>query len=184
MADPKDNLVLTSPTTLEWCGKIYQCRTGHGGIRSDKVEGDYATPIGIFPLRQVLYRPDRIRPFPCALQMVSLTPIDGWCDDPTDPFYNCLIKIPYPSHHEVLWREDNVYDILLVVGYNDSPSIPPKGSAIFIHLMNEAQTPTEGCIALSRKDIIDILSEISPSTQLIVPEYLDQTLTHFVSKQL
>jgi L,D-peptidoglycan transpeptidase YkuD (ErfK/YbiS/YcfS/YnhG family) len=128
-------------------------------------------------LRQVFFRPDRIRPFASNLPMVSLTSADGWCDDPTDSSYNRLIKIPYLANHEILWRKDHVYDILIVVGYNDSPPIPPKGSAIFIHIMNDNQTPTEGCIALSRGDLIEILSEITPTTQLIVPPHLEQIIS-------
>jgi L,D-peptidoglycan transpeptidase YkuD (ErfK/YbiS/YcfS/YnhG family) len=171
-----NKIILLSPTTLEFNGVIYECRTGRGGIRSKKVEGDGATPMGIFPLRTVFYRPDRTRHFATDLPLSSLTPIDGWCDDPTDPAYNCLIKTPYPASHEILWRQDHVYDILIVVGYNDSPPIPPKGSAIFIHLMNERETPTDGCIALSRGDLIDILAEISPSTELEIPQHLEEAI--------
>jgi L,D-peptidoglycan transpeptidase YkuD (ErfK/YbiS/YcfS/YnhG family) len=177
-----ESLTLTSPTTLEWCEKTYDCRTGRGGIRTKKVEGDGATPIGIFPIRQVLYRPDRIRPFACDLQTVSLTPVDGWCDDPTDPHYNRLIRTPYPTSHEVLWREDHVYDIILVVGYNDKPVVSPKGSAIFIHIMNESQTPTDGCISMARADLIDLLGEITPTTQLVVPEHLENCISPIKSQ--
>jgi len=138
----------------------------------------------VFPLRQVLYRPDRIRPFASNLPIVSLTPIDGWCDDPTDPSYNRLIKTPYVASHEILWRPDHVYDIVIVVGYNDSPPIPPRGSAIFIHLMNDDQTPTAGCITLSRGDLIDILGEINSSTQLVIPLHLDQTVSPLFSHPL
>jgi L,D-peptidoglycan transpeptidase YkuD (ErfK/YbiS/YcfS/YnhG family) len=88
-----------------------------------------------------------------------------------------MVKLPYPASHEVLWRKDHIYDIIIVVGYNDAPPIPPKGSAIFIHFMNENQTPTEGCIALSREDLIDMLAELSPSSQLIVPDHLDQPIS-------
>lgn len=174
-------VTLLSPTALECHGKIYECRTGRGGIRTKKVEGDSATPTGVFPLRQVFYRPDRIRPFACDLPMVSMTPVDGWCDDPTDHSYNRLIKIPYPASHEILWREDHVYDILIVVGYNDTPAVPAKGSAIFIHLMNGNRTPTAGCIALSRKDMIDLLSELGPASCLIVPAHLDGPVSPLVS---
>lgn len=184
MALPGEKIILLSSTILECNGKIYGCRTGRGGIRVKKVEGDGATPTGIFPLRQVLYRPDRIRPFVCDLSMMSLTPADGWCDDPTDPLYNRLIKLPYPGHHEILWREDHVYDILIVVGYNDAPAVPAKGSAIFIHLMDEKETPTAGCIALSREDMINLLSEISPATQLVVPVHLDEPVSALLSTPL
>ena len=169
----QDTLLLTSATTLEWNGKVFKCRTGRGGIKAKKVEGDGATPIGDFPLRRLFYRPDRTRPFACDLKAISLTPVDGWCDDPTDPSYNTFIRTPYPASHERLWREDHVYDFIIVVGYNDEPVTAPKGSAIFIHLMNEKQTPTEGCIALSRRDFIEILSDLSPTTKLVVPARLE-----------
>jgi len=169
MMSSGENITLQSLTTLECKGRIYECRTGRGGIRIKKVEGDGATPTGHFNLRKVLYRPDRVRPFVTDLPIMSLTPVDGWCDDPTDPAYNTLVKLPYPASHEVLWRKDHVYDILIVVGYNDAPPIPPKGSAIFIHLMNENKTPTDGCIALSREDLIDLLADLSTNTQVIIP---------------
>jgi L,D-peptidoglycan transpeptidase YkuD (ErfK/YbiS/YcfS/YnhG family) len=182
MIQPREKITLLSATTLECNGLIYECRTGRGGIHSNKVEGDGATPTGTYPLRKVFYRPDRIRPFACDLPMSSLTPIDGWCDDPTDPNYNCLVKTPYPASHEQLWRKDHVYDILIVVGYNDAPAIPPKGSAIFIHLINEDKTPTAGCIALSRGDLIEILGELTPTTGLFIPDYLDEAKPrHFSS---
>jgi len=174
-------VTLLSPTSLECNGKVYECRTGRGGIRIKKVEGDGATPTGSFPLRQVFYRPDRIRPFACDLPMTSLTPVDGWCDDPTYPAYNRLVKIPCPASHEILWREDHTYDIFIVVGYNDAPAIPTKGSAIFIHLMNEKRTPTAGCVALSRKDMIDLLGELTPPSCLIVPAHLDGLVSSFIS---
>lgn len=173
----EDTLTLTSPTTLEWLDKTYNCRTGRGGIRKKKVEGDGATPIGSFAIRQVFYRPDRIRPFACELETVSLTPEDGWCDDPTDPLYNRLVRLPFHASHENLWREDHVYDLILVVGYNDDPVVSPKGSAIFIHLLNDEQTPTEGCIAMERGDLIDLLGEITPSTRLVIPEHLENTIS-------
>jgi len=179
----KEQIVLTSLTTLEWNSRIYDCCTGKGGVRTKKVEGDGATPAGTFPLRQVLYRPDRIHPFACDLSMVSLSPDDGWCDDPTNSAYNCLIKRPYPGHHEALWREDNIYDIILVIGYNDSPPVAPKGSAIFIHIMNEQATPTDGCIALSRGDLMDILEELSPTTHLMIPDNLDETTASSLTQE-
>lgn len=177
MLSLEKQLILTSSTTLTWGDKTYECRTGWGGIRQKKVEGDGATPIGTFPLRNVLYRPDRIRPFVSSLPITSLSPADGWCDDPTDAAYNRLIKLPYQGHHEILWREDHVYDIIIVVGYNDTPPIPAKGSAIFIHLMNEGKTPTEGCIALFRKDFIEILSDLTPTTELIIPNHLEYSVS-------
>lgn len=163
------DLTLTSPTTLIWHRKTYNCVSGQGGIQQDKKEGDGATPVGNFPLRRVFYRADRVKPFPCALPLTAISSDDGWVDDPLDPLYNQFVKLPYPGClDEKLWREDSVYDIIVVVGYNDDPVIPHKGSAIFIHIIRPEKTPTAGCIALAKEDLISILSEVTSSTQLCV----------------
>lgn len=170
-------LTLCSPTLLEWGGESYSCQIGRTGVRLDKQEGDGATPVGTFPLRQILYRPDHVRDFTSPLPMTPITPTSGWCDDPADPLYNQLVTLPYPGRHEKLWRGDHVYDIIIVVGYNDNPVIPYRGSAIFIHLLSASETPTDGCIALYRKDLINIIRQIDPTTHLTIPSYLDQSLS-------
>jgi L,D-peptidoglycan transpeptidase YkuD (ErfK/YbiS/YcfS/YnhG family) len=174
----KRYLTLCSPTLLEWNGESYPCQIGKAGVRLDKQEGDGATPAGTFPLRQILYRPDRVRgDFTASLPLAAITPSTGWCDDPADPLYNQLVTLPYPGRHEELWREDPIYDIIIVVGYNDDPVIPHKGSAIFIHLLSAMEMPTAGCIALYRKDLINIIKQIDSATYLTVPSYLDQSLS-------
>jgi len=115
--------------------------------------------------------------FTTSLPVTAITPSTGWCDDPADPLYNQLVTLPYPGRHEKLWREDHVYDIIIVVGYNDDPAIPYKGSAIFIHLLSAMETPTAGCIAFYRKDLINIIKQIDSTTYLTVPSYLDQSLS-------
>ncbi|KAF0979471.1 hypothetical protein FDP41_001814 [Naegleria fowleri] len=89
----------------------------------------------------------------------------GWCDDMFDEMhYNRLVRLPIPSSHEKLWRDDDLYDIVLVLGYNDNPVILGKGSAIFMHITNGG--PTSGCIALSREDLFEILTQITPYTTI------------------
>ena len=53
--------------------------------------------------------------------------------------------------HEKLWREDNAYDIIIVISHNDKPTIKNKGSAIFIHCSFSDNRKTAGCIALKRR---------------------------------
>lgn len=173
MGGQNNKITLTSPTTLEWLGKTYPCQSGRGGICRQKVEGDGATPAGTFPLRQVFYRPDHFSSFPVGLPLTPLNPVDGWCDDPDDPLYNHFVTLPYPGRHEILWRPDHVYDIVIVVGYNDSPVIPHKGSAIFIHLINDQKGPTEGCISLYQSDLLEIMRDINLETRLFIPATLD-----------
>jgi len=125
------------------------CVLGRGGISHFKREGDGATPAARLHPRAVLYRADRFpRPF-TALPLTAITPNDGWCDDPADRNYNRPVSLPYPGRHERLWREDHLYDLLVVLDWNLEPAIKGRGSAIFLHLANPGGAPTEGCIAVA-----------------------------------
>jgi len=93
---------------------------------------------------------------------------DGWSDDPLDRNYNRLTKLPSRSSAEGLKRDDNLYDLVLVLDHNDRPRIKGKGSAIFVHLSRAGYTPTEGCIALSRRDLYAVLAEIRRGTDILV----------------
>ncbi len=148
----------------------WRCAIGRGGIKRFKREGDGATPAGRWPLRGVFFRRDRIPTPETELLMEALEPDDGWCDDPADAHYNCLVKRPYGSRNERLWRMDNLYDILVVIGYNDSPARPGKGSAIFMHLAKSNYAPTEGCVSLTYPDLLEVLSLVEPETRLLIKE--------------
>lgn len=149
-------------------GKAYNCAIGRSGGRpsAQKTEGDGATPIGRWPIKRVFFRPDRTAPPQTTLPLVPLRPHDGWCDAPFDALYNRPVSLPYPASHERLWREDHVYDVIVELGHNDDPVVPERGSAVFIHIAKPDFTPTEGCIALNRDDLLDILSNMSDETQL------------------
>jgi L,D-peptidoglycan transpeptidase YkuD (ErfK/YbiS/YcfS/YnhG family) len=145
-----------------------RCALGRNGITRDKVEGDGCTPAGSFPVRRLFYRPDRVRGFDCRLPMQPLARDDGWCDDPDDMAYNRLITRPYRGRHEELWREDALYDLVLVIGHNDDPVIPGKGSAVFLHLAQPDYAPTDGCIAFARVDFLALLQAMDPSTRIVI----------------
>ena len=131
----------------------WRCALGRGGISPQKQEGDGATPVGLLPLRRVFYRADRVAPPTCRVPVEPLAPEDGWCDDPTDRAYNQRVRLPYDARHEHLWREDAVYDLVGVLGWNDAPVVRGRGSAIFLHLAKPGLAPTEGCIALPERDL-------------------------------
>lgn len=146
---------------LTFQGHAYTCAIGKGGFKSDKVEGDGATPIGCYPLRRVLYRADRLNAPETVLNTQAIQPDDGWCDDPASPHYNQPVKLPFAASHEQLYRTDHIYDIIVVLGHNDDPPHPGQGSAVFFHLARENYQPTEGCVAISLPDMLDILTKIS-----------------------
>jgi L,D-peptidoglycan transpeptidase YkuD (ErfK/YbiS/YcfS/YnhG family) len=138
--------------------ETYRTALGRGGVRAGKREGDGATPAGLLPLRTVLYRPDRLPPPACAVPVQPLAPHDGWCDDPTHPAYNRLVRLPVNASAEALWRDDAVYDIIGVLGWNDDPVRPGQGSAIFLHLARPNYALTEGCVALALDDLRRVLA--------------------------
>ena len=85
----------------------------------------------------------------------------AWSDDPKSNDYNKLINIGY-DHKERLYRNDHIYDLILVVNYNIEPTIPHKGSAIFIHISKKDYSSTQGCIGLSQEDFTEILLTLKP----------------------
>lgn len=155
---------------LVWVGGRVRCALGRGGVRADKREGDGATPVGRFELRRVLWRADRLeRPPATGLPTQPIAPDDGWCDAPGDPAYNRPVKRPYPASHEALWRDDHVYDLVVVMGHNDDPVVPGAGSAVFLHVARPGWTPTEGCVALALDDLLRVLEGCGPGSALTVP---------------
>lgn len=147
----------------------FMCALGRGGVRLTKREGDGATPIGRFPLRRCFYRPDRESAPETRLPVVPIGKNDGWGDDPADPDgYNRAITLPRSGGHERMWREDALYDLVLVPGHNDDPPIPGAGSAIFIHVARAGYPPTEGCVALAPEALRAILGLCGPGSALTV----------------
>lgn len=163
------DIFVGADATARWLDCRVRCALGRSGITTGKREGDGATPAGRFPLREVFYRPDRLRPPPgCRLPVVAIDPGLGWCDDPADAAYNRPVRLPFAPSHEQLWRDDGLYDLLAVLGYNDDPVIPGRGSAIFLHVARPDFAPTEGCVALALADLIALLDRCRPGDVLSI----------------
>jgi len=146
----------------------YRCAIGKGGFAADKKEGDGATPLGFFPMRECWYRADRMNTPVTKLPLKIIHPDDGWCDDPKSPDYNRHVKLPFAPSHEKLWRDDGVYDLIVPLGYNDDPVVPGRGSAIFMHIAKPNYLPTEGCVALAKNDLLDLLPQLDAQTLVII----------------
>jgi L,D-peptidoglycan transpeptidase YkuD (ErfK/YbiS/YcfS/YnhG family) len=142
-----------------WGGRRLRCAVGWAGIVGDKREGDGASPAGLWPMREVLFRRDRLGPIETALPVRALAPADGWCDDPADPAYNRRVRLPCAARAERLWRIDRLYDIVVPLGFNDDPVVPGAGSAIFLHVADPDFAATEGCVALALGDLLQLLGE-------------------------
>ncbi|MBK1696901.1 L,D-transpeptidase family protein [Rhodovibrio salinarum] len=164
--------VIVEPTAQGWQvrlpdGRAFACAVGRGGVGTKRGEGDGMTPVGRWPVRRVLYRPDRIAPPSTSLPISAIDPTDGWCDDPNDPaHYNRPVTKPYPGSHEDMWRDDPLYDLLVILGFNDDPPVAGAGSAIFLHVARPGLAPTEGCVALPREALHIVISALTPASRL------------------
>lgn len=150
---------------IELNERTVRCALGKAGViaAADKREGDNRSPLGVWAIREVLYRPDVYPTGPTtALPVAAMAPDDGWCDAPGDPAYNRPVKLPYPASAERLWRDDAVYDLVGILAHNDDPPVPGMGSAIFLHLAREDYSGTEGCVALAREDLEALLAIAKP----------------------
>lgn len=168
MQNTHPTLRVTGPRTLLFQNHAYACAVGENGFTDSPREGDKATPLGTYYLRECWYRPDRVQRPATQLPVREITPGDGWCDAPDHPAYNTHVKLPFPASHEVLWREDNIYDIMIPIGFNDLPVTPGLGSAIMFHLARPGYTPTLGCVAVGLKDMLTLLPHLSAQTQIAI----------------
>lgn len=151
---------------------VYRCAIGKNGLvnADEKREGDHQTPRGSYSLRACYYRADRLaEPPKTALPLVEIRETMGWCDDPAHPRYNQLVRLPFDASHENLWREDDCYDLIVPIGYNDEPIVAGRGSAIFMHIAKPDYSGTEGCVALSKADLLEVLSKITPESYIHIP---------------
>lgn len=137
-----------------------KCALGKRGIGYKRKEGDLITPQGEYKIKYILYRKDRVKKIKTKLKKVVIKKNMGWCDDPKSYKYNKLIKLPYNYGYEKLFRQDNIYDIILVLNYNMNPIIKNKGSAIFVHVAKNKFKKTKGCIAIKKNHLLKILREL------------------------
>ena len=150
-------------------GRTFHCALGKAGRRAQKREGDGATPRGTFRLEWVYYRPDRCPRPRTGLAVKPLASADGWCDAPADRNYNRPVCHPYPASAEDMWRPDGLYDVVVVLDCNRRPRVRGRGSAIFMHVARPGFTPTEGCIALRRPDLLRVLATLKTGARILIP---------------
>lgn len=149
---------------------VLRCAIGRGGIVRAKREGDGGTPVGAFAARRGLYRPDRLARPAGAIPFAAIDPDHGWCDDPGHPAYNRPVRLPFAAGHERLWRDDGLYDLVVVLGHNDDPVVPGAGSAIFLHVAAPGYTPTAGCVALSHDDLLAVVADWTAADRVVVED--------------
>ena len=142
----------------------FRCCIGKRGINTNKNEGDYSTPKGLFGLKKLYFRKDRVGIPSCKIYKKVIKKDMAWCDDVKHKKYNEEIKTRNKSLKESLYRKDHKYDYIISINHNKQ-KIPGKGSAIFIHLTNNYK-PTAGCVALKKKDFVILLKLIDNNTKI------------------
>ena len=146
-------IIINKSGRLKYKDLIFKCAIGKAGIGGKEKEGDKITPKGVYKIVNIYHRKDRIKKLSSKFKLIEITKDMGWCDDPKSKKYNQLIKLPTNYSHEKLYRNDHIYDLLLVLNYNMKPIIKNKGSAIFIHVTKKNYQATQGCVALKKKTL-------------------------------
>ena len=146
---------------------LFDCCVGKGGISYKKIEGDKKTPKGLYNIGELYFRKDKVKKFFTKLKCKEIKKNMGWCDDILNKKYNKMIKIKKNIKHEKLYRGDNKYDLLIPIKYNFKKPKKGLGSCIFIHLTQNYK-PTNGCIALKKKDFLIMLKLIDKRTKILI----------------
>jgi L,D-peptidoglycan transpeptidase YkuD (ErfK/YbiS/YcfS/YnhG family) len=153
---------------LDWGAGARRCAIGPGGIAVKGGEGDGITPIGRWRVREIFYRADRIARPDVKLPLRAIRPEDGWCDAPDDADYNRLVTLPTRASAEQMWRDDGLYDLVAVLGFNDDPVVPCKVSAILLHLARPDYSTKHGCVALAFADALAALEQLQSGDAVVI----------------
>ena len=143
-----------------------KCSIGYNGLSSNKFEGDGCTPIGHFTITKILYRPDKINDCEFILDSEVIKKLDGWCDDINSDLYNQKIEFPFGPSAEHLYRNDDLYDLVCIIDYNLNPIIRGKGSAIFLHIASDDFSPTQGCVAIKKDELLQIATKLDKNSTI------------------
>ena len=158
--------VLVNKNFLTYKDYKVKCAIGKRGIGKKRREGDLITPKGLFKIKKVYFRKDKVRGLKTKFSMRAITKNMGWCNDPKSNKYNKLIKYPFAFNAEKLFRNDNIYDIVIVLNFNSRPVKKNKGSAIFLHVAKRKYKPTEGCVAIKKNELKKLLKLITFQTRI------------------
>ena len=159
-------IIIKNKHTLLFNEFKFKCCVGKKGFTKNKLEGDKKTPIGYFSIENLYYRDDKVEKPETNLKVIKIKKDMAWCDDiNNEKLYNKITKVNHKINSEKLFRNDYKYDYFIPIRYNwENPKIP-KGSAIFLHLTKNYK-PTNGCIALLKKDFLILLKLIKKNTKI------------------
>lgn len=176
----------------EWNDKWETIKTikpvyiGEKGITQNKEEGDKKTPLGLFKLGPAFGTKELNIKYP----YIKITENSYFVDDINSTFYNNWVElgdIPIygysyiTNNDKITWNSSEhladypiSYELGLIIEYNMENTIKGKGSAIFCHVKNKDYT--EGCVAINKNDMEDIINWLDKSKN---PHILIQTKRDF-----
>jgi L,D-peptidoglycan transpeptidase YkuD (ErfK/YbiS/YcfS/YnhG family) len=141
---------------------------GRAGILANKREGDGGTPRGVYRLRRLWWRADRLNRPSTRLPVRPIRGDDGWCEDPRDRHYNQPVRLQPDDPGDRLKRADHLYDLIIELDHNTRPRIAGRGSAVFVHIARPGFAPTAGCVALAAPALRRLLPHLGPGTRIMV----------------
>lgn len=133
-----------------------------------KREGDGGTPRGPMAVLSGFRKGGMMTPDRAGLSLQRVGRRDGWCDAPGHGRYNRHVRLPFSASHETLLRNDVLYDFGFVLDWNIVSRRRGAGSAIFLHVARPGFPPTEGCVALKRRDLLSLMPHIRRGTRVCV----------------
>jgi L,D-peptidoglycan transpeptidase YkuD (ErfK/YbiS/YcfS/YnhG family) len=162
----------------------WRAETGSGHLLPAEArrEGDHATPIGVFGIGSTMYGND---PNPGGLHYAyhRLVCGDWWDEDPYSPEYNRFVHVrcgstpAFAPWSEALWTETVAYPYFAVIDFNSDPTVAGAdglGSGIFLH--SWVGGATEGCVALPRARLLELLRWLQRSAHPVVEIGTDREL--------
>lgn len=143
--------------------------------QEQKQEGDGKTPTGLFKLGQLFTYEKQVD---TRMPFTTTTSDDKWIDDPESADYNRHVRGETTAKsYENLKLASDHYKFCMVIEYNTNPVIKGKGSAIFFHLRSSGQETTAGCVAISEKDMLQIMKWLDPDKHPMILMGSFETLT-------
>lgn len=146
----------------------FQAALGRGGVTTFKREGDGGTPRATMAVLSGFRRGGMLTPDHAGLSLHRVGGKDGWCDAPGHGAYNTHVRLPFPVSHETLIRDDVLYDFGFVLDWNIRSRRRGMGSAIFLHVAKPGFPPTQGCVALKRRDMLRLMPHLKRGTRVRV----------------
>jgi L,D-peptidoglycan transpeptidase YkuD (ErfK/YbiS/YcfS/YnhG family) len=145
-------------------GSPSSARVGRSGIFANRREGDGTTPAGVFAIGRTMYG---VAPNPgVRYRYRKLRCGDWWDGNSRSPTYNRFRHVPCGTAPpfgtgEALWTYTTAYRHFAEIRFNVEPTVPGRGSAIFLHA--DTGRATAGCVSLPLARLVTTLRWLDPA---------------------